>query len=89
MRAKIDPIQSSFEMVAFGPIFDEQSDFAAHKPFRDKMAGVEKEVARILRDRNYNIIGTHRTNARLDGPTLDSFARELDKIFPPKPGAAT
>jgi hypothetical protein len=85
----IDPLDSKFEMIAVGPIFDEQSDFDSHKPIRDIMSGIEKKVALILRDRNYTVIGKHQSKSVPDPKILGTVVDKLDKMFPKRHKAAT
>lgn len=83
-RAGVDLLHSKFKMIAVGPIFDEQQDFNSHKPLRDKMSGLEKEVACILRDRNYMVIGTHQSKTQPDAKTLKLLVKQIDRFFPAK-----
>ena len=54
-RADVNPSDCTFEMVAIGPVFPEQSSFESHKPFRDSMAALEAAMANVLSDRGYTV----------------------------------
>ena len=57
---------SLFKLFAHGPIFDEQDTFEDHKIFRDKVAVIEKEVAVLLIQERYNVIGSHSAPRKAD-----------------------
>src|SRR3989344_243991 len=65
-RIGLDPASCSFEMIAIGPIFPEQSDFEAHVPFRNRTAALETALAQHLKARGYDIIGNHPPAATPD-----------------------
>jgi len=48
-----------FELHAHGPVFPEQESFEAHRPYRDHMAALEREVADQFRKAGRRVIGTH------------------------------
>src|SRR6266852_3827687 len=58
-KAGVDYEECSFEMVAVGPIYPEQTTFAAHVPLRDQMAALERAVADELRQHGHLVLGTH------------------------------
>ena len=64
----IDPTECRFDMVGFGPIFDEVpgKDMEAHKPIRDKVAALEKKLADDLAQAGYDVMNEVRSNAALD-----------------------
>src|SRR4051812_14536535 len=51
----IAPVKCQFDMVGFGPIFEEApgKDMATHKPVRDKVAAAEKQLAEDLAAAEY------------------------------------
>ena len=51
--------ECQFELHAHGPFFPEQESFDAHRPCRDHMAALEKDVADQLRQAGRRVIGTH------------------------------
>ena len=69
-EAGVNPMSSSFRMLALGPFFPEQQTFEAHKPFRDKMATMEYMVAQFLADKGANVLGTHHLGSKIDKALL-------------------
>lgn len=64
--AELDPNDCTYEMLAVGPLFDEQNDFETHKPIRDIVATLEHELAKTLKARGFAVIGAHHAAAPLD-----------------------
>ena len=81
-RAKVSCEECSFEMVAIGPIFSEQPDFEAHKPKRDQLAALERAIADDLRQRGYDVLGSHPRIGLPDQPLLQQLQRLLRARFP-------
>ncbi|MFQ5733029.1 MAG: hypothetical protein ACE5KM_13895 [Planctomycetaceae bacterium] len=81
-QVKVVPSQCTFEMVAVGPIFPEQNDFESHKPFRDTMSALESALADTLRDRGYNVIGTHGRRVTTDQNLFSQVLDHIDRKFP-------
>ena len=78
----VSPSECSYQMHAIGPIFPEQDSFEAHKPFRDKMATLEKEVADLLRERGYRVLGTHHLGSIVEPSLLGEIESFVDEKFP-------
>lgn len=57
--AGVDIFNSQFRLLALGPVYQEQSDFEAHKPLRDRTATIEAIVAERLRNNGFEVLGTH------------------------------
>ncbi len=83
-KAGVNLLHSKYEMIAIGPIFEEQLNFELHKPFRDIISALEKEVAMILKSRNYNVIGTHQCKFSADEKLLHQLMNIIDGSFPSK-----
>ncbi len=81
-RAGVKYEECSFEMVAIGPIWPEQADFEAHKPVRDQMAALERGVTDELRQRGYQVLGTHPRAGTPDEAVLRQLLALLDPKFP-------
>lgn len=81
-RAGVKYEECSFEMLAIGPIWPEQDDFDAHKPIRDRMAALERDVADELRRRGYDVLGTHPRAGTPDQVILQRIRTLLDPKFP-------
>ncbi len=72
----------SFEMVAVGPIFPEQTDFETHVPFRNQMAALERAIADELKNRLYDVLGSHPRKGVPDQCLLQQLITLLDPKFP-------
>jgi len=89
-----------FEMFSYGPIFEEvekHPDFAyrksphwekaldLYKPFRDRMAALEKKLARELKDCGYKVMNTVSSKATLvpeDWPPVrNAFAVDFPNLL--------
>ena len=81
-RAGIDSSTCSFEMTAVGPIFPEQESFEEHKPLRDQMAALERALADRLRDRKYEVLGTHPRAVPPDAGLFRQVCAIVDPKFP-------
>jgi hypothetical protein len=78
----VHPSRCSFEMLAVGPLFHEQETFRAHKPFRDRVGALEEALAQRLRDRGYNVIGTHSSSQAPEAGLWQEVCRIVDSKFP-------
>jgi len=74
----------TFEMMAIGPIFEEQKTMPEHKPLRDKTAALERAVADELKCRGYNVLGTHPRAELPDPGLLKQVMAMLQNAFPSK-----
>ena len=81
-EAGISPVECSFRMVAIGPVFPEQADMSAHRPVRDRVARLEKELALLLRDRGYEILGIHQGDGPLDRGLFAAVETLVNDDFP-------
>ena len=62
LGAGIDPATCSMEMIAVGPIFPEEKEFASHRRIRDQVAALEKGLAQALQERGYTVLGKHSSS---------------------------
>jgi len=81
-RAGVRYEECTFEMVAIGPIFPEQSSLEEHVPIRDRMAALERAVADLLRDCGYVVLGTHPRRGTPDPELLQQIRAILNPRFP-------
>lgn len=88
----VDPNECGFEMLAVGPLYPEEHDFAQHKPIRDKVAALEYGLAQALRERGYSVIGQHSARSEPEQSVLSSVLevvearlRESDPIAAAEP----
>jgi hypothetical protein len=78
----VNPEACTFEMIAIGPIFDEQRTMPEHKPLRDKTAALERALADELKSRGYNVLGTHPRAEEPDSDLLNQVIAKLQVLFP-------
>lgn len=71
-----------FEMTAIGPIHPEAATFEAHVPLRDATAALERAVADWLKERRYQVLGTHPRKGEPDAEKLRRIIGKLDRKFP-------
>ena len=80
--AGLDPTSCTFELQALGPFFPEQTTKEEHEPFRDRLARIESELARELRDRGYEVLGSHGSRMALDEELWSQVLASFDELFP-------
>ena len=83
LRARgIEPSTCSFSLHALGPLYPEQPDMKAHKPYRDRVAALEKALAEHLRARGFDVLGSHGASAQPDegllAQVIDIFRQCID-----------
>lgn len=54
-----DPLECTFELLAFGPLFPEQTTMELHRSLRDKIAPLEFALAALLRGCGFKVRGVH------------------------------
>lgn len=74
--------ECTFEMVAVGPIFPEQTTRKDHDPIRDRMAALERALADEMRRRGYVVLGTHPLPGSPDQSVLKQILALLNPKFP-------
>jgi len=80
-KARINPSDCRFEILAFGPLYSETRSAVAHRLNREKPAALEIAVTTSLRQSRYHIIGTHGTRLSLTPdqyPILEQILTELN-----------
>ncbi|MCF6344234.1 MAG: hypothetical protein L3J15_06115 [Devosiaceae bacterium] len=97
VKMEINPEDCSFEMIAHGPIYDEvhngfdytnkdekNEHFKNHKPYRDCVAAMEKQLCEDLKKAGYKVLNIVNSNARLNEekwkPVRAAFAKEFTKL---------
>jgi len=80
----MNPLDCEFEMYAIGPLFPEQDSMEKHRPFRDKVAALERALSETLRARKYNVLGVQRSRKQLDQQILGQVLSAIDQFFPPR-----
>ncbi len=81
-EAGINPQACTFEMIAIGPIFDEQKSLREHYPLRDKTAALERALADELKMRGYHVLGVHPRAASPDYSLFEQMIVKLQDSFP-------
>jgi len=81
-KAGIDPETCTFEMIAIGPIFEEQDTRPAHDPLRDKTAALERALAEELKQRGYEVLGVHQSSVQPDPDLLEQVIAKVEHSFP-------
>lgn len=84
--ASIDPQACTFEMIAIGPIFEEQNDMPEHIPLRDKTAALERALADELTSRGYAVLGKHPAPKNPDPVLFEQVISRIETSFPPQNG---
>lgn len=79
----IDPLSCTFEMLAIGSIFPEQDTMEQQKPIRDRVAALERALADFLRQRGYDILGSHPKSAPPEEGLFAQVRNIVEPKFPP------
>lgn len=82
----VDPKRSRFRILALGPFFKEQGSFEAHKPYRDRMATLEYEIAEYLRKQKINVLGKHHTGAPIQKDVIEDVKSRVLNFLNNKAG---
>ena len=80
-RVKLNPEDCDFECLAFGPIFEEQTQKDRHYKFRDRAAAIEHYVACQLCERKHEVIGDHRCRTPISSPDKLCIQEFLNNDF--------
>lgn len=82
-KAGLDPLKCEFNLVAFGPLFQEQTTLEAHRKYRDLIAPLETALAEFMRERGFRVLGSHGSKGVPDPELLHAVERAFDAEFPP------
>lgn len=77
----LSPDACEYRMVAVGPLYPEQADFEAHKPYRNIVATLEHELAKTLLSRGLKVLGKHHPSAALDEALFQHVLKEIDSAL--------
>lgn len=78
MREKgVDPTACKYKMLAIGPLFEEQDDFESHRPYRDRVARIEAELAYYLTERGCDVVGVHPRRGEYDMRLFNRIKRHV------------
>jgi hypothetical protein len=70
----VRPENCAFQFIAYGPIYPQAADMAAHRPPRDTVAALEKALADALKTAGYNVLNRIDSRKPLD-PVLFTEVR--------------
>jgi hypothetical protein len=79
----INTLNCTFEMVAIGPMFPEQETMAKHAAIRDQVAALERALADFLRQRGYDVRGSHPRAVAPDENLIAQVRAIVESKFPP------
>lgn len=72
----------TYDFVHYGPIFDEAADFESHKPRRDIVAALEKQLAEALKAAGYDVLNTVHCRRPLDPQHWELVRSAFSNEFP-------
>lgn len=75
----VDPRKCEFDMIAVGPIFEEEVNLTKHREKRDIMAALERDIAMHLKNRGLAVIGVHHSKKDCDQELLLSIVKILER----------
>lgn len=87
-RLGLDPLQCSFELFAFGPIFSEQPTLELHRKYRDHIAPLESALAEFLRSKGCDVVGNHGSKGKADPKLLAEVQSAFNAALDQLPGNA-
>lgn len=54
-----DPLRCEYGLVSIGPLYPEQDNLEEHRKYRDLIAPLEAALAQHLKDKGYEVVGSH------------------------------
>lgn len=74
----------AFDLIAFGPLYAQAQDMAAHKVPRDIVAALEKALADALKESGYDVLNNVNCRKKLDqilwAVVRNAFAQHFPKL---------
>jgi hypothetical protein len=80
--ADIDYLNCQFEMLAIGPIDEEQQAMPEHSPLAAKIRALEGALANELKNRGYEILSTHHKIKNLDDVLFRKVLIAIERDLP-------
>ena len=77
----MDPALCEYKLLALGPLFSEQDDFEAHKPYRDIVGRLEAELAYNLNVRGLKVLGKHPKRGDFDLVLFEDVLKRVDPFI--------
>lgn len=73
----LNPLDCTFELQAYGPLFPEQPSLDLHRNYRDQIAPLETVLAELIKEMGFNVVGVHG-KPRSASPEL---RQEVERVF--------
>ncbi|MBI4030784.1 MAG: hypothetical protein HY370_03845 [Proteobacteria bacterium] len=77
-----DLLECKFELIAVGPIYEEQNTLKDHRRYRDIVAPLETALAGYLEKKGYKILGSHGRDKPFDRNLFKRIVDEVGHLFP-------
>jgi hypothetical protein len=71
----------TYEMTAFGPLFEEQKNREEHLKKRDVIAPLEKALACYLRQKGFTVVNDVKATGEVDKVLFSKIRNEVDIVF--------
>lgn len=85
-KAGLDPLKCKYELVAFGPLFPEQTTLEQHRMYRDRIAPLETALALHMKKRGFCVLGKHGSKGMPEPELLREVERAFNAEFAPSAG---
>ncbi len=79
--AGLNPESCNYNLLTLGPLFPEQTDFEAHKPFRDITGLLEAELAFNLSSRGLQVLGAHPKRGNFDQNLFNEALKKVNAFI--------
>jgi hypothetical protein len=76
-----EPLNCKYELVAFGPLFPEQSTLELHRAHRDRIAPLEAALAQLMRERGFSVVGSHGAKGTAEPALLKEVKNAFNAEF--------
>ena len=77
-RLGFDPEKCDYELLAFGPLFPEQTTLDLHRERRDVIAPLERALVELFRTRGHVVVGKHGKVGTPDSGLLTKVKRAFN-----------
>lgn len=79
-RLGLDPEMCDYELLAFGPLFPEQTTLDLHRERRDIIAPLERALVELFRMRGHTVVGKHGRAGTPDTALLMKVKRAFNSV---------
>lgn len=73
----LNPLDCTFELQAYGPLFPEQPSLDLHRNYRDQIAPLETFLAELIKEMGFKVIGVH---GKSRSASLE-LRQEVERVF--------